>query len=434
MAVQVPALDRDKARREMAATQIAVIDVETTGLYPFGHDRIVEIAALVITPDGNTLRQFSSLVNPQRDIGPTSIHGLTGHDVIDAPTFSDLAGELVQTLSGVSALAGHNVRFDCAFLQAEFDRIGKPWPDPPAICTMRLAGGGRLVQCCEDYHIPLPEQAHSAFDDATATAQLLARLLSDAPSEVRRLRSLSSIKWPKVARGQVAPVSRQAARKRHESPPSYLQRLLGLSNTAAAADPDNEAALAYTALLDRVLEDRRLDEDESRALLDLASHWGLSGKQILELHKAYLRQLTQTAAADGVVTEVERRDLLQVAQLLGETPSAVDDMLAVTVKSSAALTHSPEKPIARTELAGKRVCFTGELQCRLNGAPIARSNAEALAADRGLVVVESVTKKLDVLVVADPFTQSGKAKTARRYGVRIMHEPVFWQALGVPVQ
>jgi hypothetical protein len=33
-------------------------------------------------------------------------------------------------------------------------------------------------------------------------------------------------------------------------------------------------------------------------------------------------------------------------------------------------------------------------------------------------------------VVADPHTQSGKAKKARRYGVRLLAEPVFWQLMG----
>jgi DNA polymerase-3 subunit epsilon len=40
---------------------------------------------------------------------------------------------------------------------------------------------------------------------------------------------------------------------------------------------------------------------------------------------------------------------------------------------------------------------------------------------------------LNLLVVADPHTQSGKAAKAKKYGVRIMHEPVFWQAIGVIV-
>jgi DNA polymerase-3 subunit epsilon len=51
-----------------------------------------------------------------------------------------------------------------------------------------------------------------------------------------------------------------------------------------------------------------------------------------------------------------------------------------------------------------------------------------------MVVKESVTRKLDMLVVADPDTQSGKAKRARQYGIRIVHERVFWRSLGLEVE
>lgn len=81
----------------------------------------------------------------------------------------------------------------------------------------------------------------------------------------------------------------------------------------------------------------------------------------------------------------------------------------------------------------QRVCFTGELLATLNGSPIRREIAEALASEAGLIVTSGVSKKLDILVVADPNTQSGKAKKAREYGIRILSEPVFWQMLGVSV-
>ncbi|MGQ0668939.1 MAG: hypothetical protein ACT4PO_04575 [Actinomycetota bacterium] len=38
---------------------------------------------------------------------------------------------------------------------------------------------------------------------------------------------------------------------------------------------------------------------------------------------------------------------------------------------------------------------------------------------------------LDILVVADPNTQSGKARQARKFGTRIMAEAAFWRAIGV---
>jgi DNA polymerase-3 subunit epsilon len=59
--------------------------------------------------------------------------------------------------------------------------------------------------------------------------------------------------------------------------------------------------------------------------------------------------------------------------------------------------------------------------------------AEKLVTGKGLIVVPSVTKKLDLLVVADPNTQSGKTKKARQYGIRVIHEPTLWRLLGIDV-
>lgn len=95
---------------------------------------------------------------------------------------------------------------------------------------------------------------------------------------------------------------------------------------------------------------------------------------------------------------------------------------------------STPEPLRREQLGGNRVCFTGESQCCYLGQTIPREMATELAMNRGIIVVEFVTKKLDVLVVADPLTQSGKAKKARKYGLRIMHEAVFWKLLGVEVE
>jgi DNA polymerase-3 subunit epsilon len=65
---------------------------------------------------------------------------------------------------------------------------------------------------------------------------------------------------------------------------------------------------------------------------------------------------------------------------------------------------------------------------------MSRELATSLAERHGLTVVDSVTKKLDILVVADPHTQSGKAKKARQYGLRIVHEPEFWRMLGIATE
>jgi len=66
----------------------------------------------------------------------------------------------------------------------------------------------------------------------------------------------------------------------------------------------------------------------------------------------------------------------------------------------------------------------------LLGEPVTRAQAYRLALDAGLTVLENVTKRLDVLVVADPLSESGKAKKARAYGTRIVAEAVFWHSIG----
>ena len=415
-------------------TYLAVIDVETTGLNPYRHDRVIELAALMMRLDGEIIREFVTLLNPERDIGPTSIHGLTASDIIAAPLFVEIAGVLIDILNGCVALAGHNIRFDRSFLSAEFDRLGHAFPNGPTVCTMQLAGGGTLSSCCEDYGVAFEGDKHVALHDARATAQLLATLLRDAPQEASKIVHLSPITWPKIPKYGVRLLTRDESRRRLAEPPTYLQKLFAKAENNLLPETHDTVMLAYTALLDRVLEDRHVDDTEAQSLLDVATRWGIAGNRIREAHRQYLHQLARAALADGVITDAERRDLCQVASLLGFHGSELDEILEM---ASRKLSREPTEdkstlePLRREQLTGKRVCFTGECQCRHLGQTITREMATELATNQGMIVVESVTKKLDLLVVADPLTQSGKGKKARKYGIRIMHEAVFWKVLGV---
>ena len=166
--------------------------------------------------------------------------------------------------------------------------------------------------------------------------------------------------------------------------------------------------------------------------MDLATHWGLSFDRVKVIHLDYLLPLAQAAWADRCITDTERREIQSVARLLGfETLSneQLSDLLHTLESSSVA----EACPTAADDWTGKTVCFTGECGCCIRGQLISRERAEQLAAAKGLRVLPSVTKKLDLLVVADPNTQSGNAKKARKYGIRIMHELVFWRSLGIPV-
>lgn len=415
---------------------ISVIDCETTGLNAARHDRVIEIAAVVIDPDGGIAREFVSLINPGRDVGKTSLHGITASDVAQAPRFEHIAGHVAQVLDGTIALAGHNVSFDHRFLRYEFDRAGIAIPDISTLCTMRIAGGGNLECCCRELGIEFdPEEAHSALEDARAAARLLMSLLREGLVSADELMAMHPVAWPRLPHAVATPLPRATARQRASEAPGYLRRLLSHAGPFCVMTVGEEAALDYSGLLERVLEDRYVDEREGEALVALAASLGLDGDAIRLLHEAYLERLVVAALVDSVVTPTEQCDLESVGRLLG-----VDDHRLADMVARCRLGHersSDPAPVAENlvgeSLMGQRVCFTGESICSQRGETITRERAAALAEAAGMEIADSVTKKIDILVVVDPHTQSGKARKARQYGKRIIHEPVFWRMLGVTV-
>ena len=72
----------------------AVINLETTGLFPGGHDRVVEIGIVDLDPSLRLVAEWTTSVNPCRDIGPTNIHGITASEVIDAAVFAEIVGDV----------------------------------------------------------------------------------------------------------------------------------------------------------------------------------------------------------------------------------------------------------------------------------------------------------------------------------------------------
>lgn len=403
--------------------RIAVVDRETTGFSPRRGDRIVEIAVVGLT-DGRITDEFVSLVNPERQIGATHIHGITAQDVFSAPTFADLAGEILERFDGCIALAAHNARFDGQFLQSEFRRTGVDLPTAEMVCTMLLGGGG-LVHCCSKFGLPEPEEAHTTLDDARAAARLLSHLMQNGED----LALGEMPRWPRWPKSGRAAMTRSETRERAASNP-YLERLVLLAEESQDASRFGGEGMAYLALLSRVLEDRRIDEAEGAALLEAALSWGLSLADVDLIHTEFPRGLAAAALLDGVVTDGERKDLADVCRLLGRPPGEMDQALSL---AEGRIQRSSGTTAVDAELKGKSVCFTGELLSTIRGEPITREDAQILAARAGLDVKPSVTKKLELLVIADPHTRSGKAEKARQYGTRIMAEAVFWKAIGVEV-
>lgn len=427
---------------QLGEVNFAVVDAETTGISPILRDRLLEVAVVRLAPspygDGWTITdEFVTLVNPERDVGPTGIHGITAGEASLAPHFAAVAGDLASRLEG-AILAGHNVRFDVTFLAAEYGRVGVRMPEPATVCTLRLASrlfsnlpSRKLAHLCDEAGV-LHEDGHGAMEDARATAHLL--MLYIGASLRRGCSSLADLgceyprpmpratTWAPAPTGAVLTRSAATERRRHER--GYLARLVERLPASGAIEP---RAVEYLSLLDRVLEDRLTTREEAEGLVTFASAAGLSRGQVLDLHREYLAKLVNAALYDGVVTEAELRDLQIVCDLLDLHGAALEELFAVARGESSSV---PAKPQG---FRGLSVCFTGELHSRFLGEPITRDMAEQLARDAGLQVRHGVTKALDLLVVADPHTMSTKAQKARRYGTRIVSEPVFWRELGVVV-
>lgn len=424
--------------------EFCVVDLETTGFSPRLGDRVVEVASVRIAADGTVLDEWSTLVNPGRDIGATHVHGITAGEVVDAPLFEEIAGDLLARLDG-AVVAAHNLRFDWGFLVAEYERAGHPLPHLPGVCTIALGArvipqlhDRRLVGYCDALGIGLSD-AHAASCDARATADVLAacirRVWGGRQPSLEAL-GCDPLTWPaeipqlgasgrRHSRGSAGHVERQAV---------YLATLVSNLGGHGETDPDLSA---YLQVLDRALEDRQLEEAEAEELSSTAAAWGIGPGPLQAVHRRYLAALVAAAQADGHISEVELKDLERVEQLLGL--HELEDLLRST--SPPVLGGRSDQGASRREagrpgregLAGPSVCFTGALQCTVDGAPIKRPVAERLAADAGLEVCSSVTRTLDLLVVADPDTMSEKARKARRNGTRIMAERAFWAQLGVDV-
>lgn len=411
-----------------AANSFAVVDCETTGLHPSAHHRIIELAVVTLGDDWSPGEIWCTLLCPERDLGPTEIHGIRGRDVRDAPTFEEILGEVLHRLAG-RILVAHNARFDRGFLEHELSRHGLDLAPLPTLCTMEMAtaagfGGSqsRLVDCCTAIGAPVAE-AHTAQGDALACAALLSACIrSRGPHSVESFiqgRVRPRKKWP-TSDNRAPCRTREAATQVRE--PSFLARLI--QDVDMQLGVDAERVAPYLDVLDRAIEDRRLSPAEQDELAATAMSLGLTADRVRKLHGDYVGTLVALARRDGVVTDRERADLLLVAEALGI--DAIDHMLDRPVRTPAA-------GLEDRLLAGMSVCFTGALTCYHDGELVTREVAHELAEGAGMVVAPRVTKKLDILVVADPDSLSGKARTAREYGVRIVAETAFWSMIGVEV-
>lgn len=157
---------------------ICFFDLETTGIN-VSKDRIVEISILKIYPN-QSQESKTWRINPQIPIPEESslIHGIYDKDVINAPTFKEIAPQILGMIKD-SDLAGYNSnRFDIPLLAEELLRndfefdIKKHRPIDVQVIYHKLEPR-TLSAAYKFYCDGILENAHSASADTLATYEVL---------------------------------------------------------------------------------------------------------------------------------------------------------------------------------------------------------------------------------------------------------------------
>jgi DNA polymerase-3 subunit epsilon len=180
---------------------LAFFDLETTGIDPL-RDKIVEIAIVRLDPEGGR-EATTRRIHPERPIPAeaTAVHGIRDEDVSGAPTFRQVARELLDVLKDAD-LAGFNVRrFDVPLLDREFRDCG---------LDLALAQR-RIVDAMTIFHKREPRDltaavrffldrdhagAHGAEADVHASIEVLQAQLARYPDLPRTIEALDAYCYP----------------------------------------------------------------------------------------------------------------------------------------------------------------------------------------------------------------------------------------------
>ena len=383
--------------------EYVVLDTETTGTLKA--DRIVEIALVAFKGD-EVIEEWSTLINPQRDVGKTNIHGITASMVSSAPIFADVVNDIFRIINN-RVLVAHNLGFDARMLIQEFNRANTQGDIGKGFCTMTAArrllpsDKSSLSDACNEFGINIID-AHSALGDCKMTMELFNHLSEDEQEISPAIVDYSSNTNPARILGRTA-----FSKKKDDS----LERIQVFTKKVPFPTSD-EKFIAYLLLLNMTMQDLILSSEEQSELNNWAEDLGVSEKDVKKLHLGYLESFIQAALRDGVITVQEREMIEKVGAALH---------LPVIIPDAA----QPIKVNSDNLSVGKKVCFTGSA-IGFNGEQISREDLEALAAKVGLHPVSGVTKKgCDVLVAADESSMSGKAKKAKDWGIPVISVEKF---------
>ena len=119
------------------AKKYIILDTETTGLEVLQGHRIIEIGAVLMNDRKKSEEHVNTYLNPSRliDEEASKVHGIMNEDLIDKPSFDEIAEEFLEFVDG-STLVIHNAAFDIGFLNNELKLASSKYPMLQDICEV----------------------------------------------------------------------------------------------------------------------------------------------------------------------------------------------------------------------------------------------------------------------------------------------------------
>lgn len=291
----------------------AILDFETSGTSP-ANGRVIEVAILTMDTKGSILEEYSTLINPEDGkAGLSMIHHIVPRMLEDAPTFQEVAQDIVSRLTG-RIVVSHNAAFEEKFLSAEIKQARAHLPLLPAVDTLQFLP---RVLDLPDYkqttimrHMEIQTDEHTALGDTRGLAEVLRNFLPEVLSLGYPV-ALS----PEVPADTTGRVYQRVTNLRKGGSGWMANLLPKLPVTSFAMGSFDR--YQYWGLLLEVLEDGKITGDEIKQLAIEIGRSGLSQDDVRQLNQDFLDQQFELALADGVVTPEEQEYLNKISLALG---------------------------------------------------------------------------------------------------------------------
>lgn len=357
---------------------ITFLDVETPNRH---NDRICSIGIVQTDMRGDVVNSLSRLVNPEAPFDDIcmSIHGIAPIDVKGAPSFADLWDSSLSAMLAQSSVVAHNASFDLSVIWKCLTGYDLQAPELRYACTMCMMksmhpelASHKLPSICDFFNIPMSKH-HEAMSDAEACKDIF---------------------WAMVAESHQLP---SFERYEYCSRPSYKAAGSGI----LYSEETKELRL-MKGLAEKVIEDGDVSIDEACAILELCD--ALPDIANDRFIKPILSTI-ESAIVDGQIDEEESADIVQALSRFVNPTSSSDGAASISFEA-------------------KNFVLSGNFEHGTKS-----SVAEVIQA-RGGLIIKSVTKKCDYVVVGGMGNENW---SMGNYGSKVK-VALDWQAKGSAVQ